>query len=310
MRLSWIDWHRAHGENVSLTCRHFHVARSTLYRWLERYNRHNLATLEARSHRPKQMRSPTWTPEQVQAVLGIREQYPRWGKAKLALLLNTSGIEISESMVGRILTGARHRGLLREGRRCLYAQKRRAARPYAIRKPKEYAALHPGDLVQIDTLDVSYESATHFKHFTLVDVVSRYSLLEIRKSATAAMAASSLTDMLSRCPFPVKAIQVDGGSEFMAEFERTCQERGIHLFQLPPRSPKLNGKVERSQRTHTEEFYQCCTALPTVDDIAPALRRWEHIYNHIRPHQALGYLTPAAFLNHHPQIHHRPRSSQ
>jgi len=49
---------------------------------------------------------------------------------------------------------------------------------------------------------------------------------------------------------------VDGGSEFAADFEQACQQCGLRLFVLPPRSPKLNGAVERAQRTHTEEFYQ------------------------------------------------------
>lgn len=296
MRLSWIDWHRGHGENVSLTCRHFHISRSTLYRWLKRYNGHNLATLEARSRRPINVRRPTWDREQVQAVLKKREEYPRWGKAKLTVLLHEDGLKISESMVGRILTRSRRLGSLHEGRRQFTVRHIRPPRPHAVRKPKEYTPLQPGDLVQVDTLDVSYRTGTRFKHFSLVDVVSRYSLVEIRRSATAAMAADSLRAMIERSPFPIRAIQVDGGSEFMAEFEQTCQDRGILLFQLPPRSPKLNGHVERSQRTHTEEFYECCDALPTVADIAPQLSHWEHVYNHIRPHQALHYKTPAAFL--------------
>ncbi len=48
---------------------------------------------------------------------------------------------------------------------------------------------------------------------------------------------------------------MDGASEFKADFEEACQERGIRLFVLPPRSPKLNGHGERAQRTHQEEFY-------------------------------------------------------
>ena len=48
-------------------------------------------------------------------------------------------------------------------------------------------------------------------------------------------------------PFPVKAIQVDGGAEFEAIFEAECQRRDIKVFVLPPRSPKLNGGVERVQ---------------------------------------------------------------
>jgi putative transposase len=38
-------------------------------------------------------------------------------------------------------------------------------------------------------------------------------------------------------PFPVKVIQVDGGSEFMAEFETAYQAKGVALCVLPPRSP-------------------------------------------------------------------------
>jgi transposase InsO family protein len=46
----------------------------------------------------------------------------------------------------------------------------------------------------------------------------------------------------------------------MAEFEAACQAKGIPLFVLPPRSPKLNGCVERAQRTHTEEFWEVVDA--------------------------------------------------
>jgi len=51
-------------------------------------------------------------------------------------------------------------------------------------------------------------------------------------------------------------MMVDGGSEFYLHFEEECQRRKIRLFVLPPKSPKLNGCVERARRTHTEEFYE------------------------------------------------------
>ncbi len=65
-----------------------------------------------------------------------------------------------------------------------------------------------------------------------------------------------LDELQGRLPFRVKAIQVDGGAEFEAQFEVECQRRDIKLFILPPRSPELNGYVERAHRTHTEEFYE------------------------------------------------------
>jgi putative transposase len=99
-----------------------------------------------------------------------------------------------------------------------------------------------------------------------------------------------------RMPFPVKAIQVDGGSEFQAEFEQACAQQGIRLFVLPPHSPKLNGHVERAQRTHKEEFYAYYEGALDLGSLNKALRRWERVYNTVRPHQSLGRRTPARYL--------------
>ncbi|HLA80883.1 MAG TPA: integrase core domain-containing protein, partial [Thermoleophilia bacterium] len=101
----------------------------------------------------------------------------------------------------------------------------------------------------------------------------------------------------TRMPFRVTAIQVDNGSDFMAEFEETCQARDLKLFVLPPRSPKLNGHVERAQRTHTEEHWELSSGDTDVESMRQELRDWETVYNTVRPHQALGYLTPNAFVD-------------
>ena len=107
--------------------------------------------------------------------------------------------------------------------------------------------------------------------------------------------------LLKRMPFPIRAIQVDGGSEFQDAFEEECRKRDIKLFVLPPRSPKLNGHVERAQRTHTEEFYEVTDASFELLKLNQALLEWEKVYNTIRPHQALGYLTPQEFLGRYQQ---------
>ena len=99
-------------------------------------------------------------------------------------------------------------------------------------------------------------------------------------------------------PFVVKAIQVDGRAEFEAIFEEECQRRGIKMFVLPPRSPKLNGAVERAHRTHTEEFYEVTESSFDLAELRGELLEWEQVYNTVRPHQALGYLTPLKFLEH------------
>jgi len=298
-----MDYYEAHRRNVSLTCRHFGISRQTFYRWKRRYNPRELTSLESRSHRPRRLRQPTWSHELALAVLHLREQYPRWGKDKLVVLLRQEGWQISTSMVGRILRHLKDRGVLREPlRTTISVRKRLWRRPYAIRKPKEYQVKEPGDLVQVDTLDVRPLPGVVLKHFTARDVVSRWDVVEAHTRATATTASGFLDTLKARLPFPLKALQVDGGSEFQAAFEEECQERGIRLFVLPPRSPKLNGHVERAHRTHTEEFYEVYDFPLEVAPLNRELQAWERVYNTVRPHQALGYLTPHQFLT---QWHHQ-----
>ncbi|MFQ5932469.1 MAG: helix-turn-helix domain-containing protein, partial [Nitrospiraceae bacterium] len=154
-RLKWMDYYAAHGGNARRTCRHFDISPQTFYRWWRRYRRHDLTTLEGRSRAPRRRRQPTWSPALAAAVRQLRREYPRWGKDKLGVLLRRAGWPVSTSMVGRILTRLHQQGQLVEPpRRAVSARKARAWRPYAIRKPKDYAVTRPGDLVEVDTLDV------------------------------------------------------------------------------------------------------------------------------------------------------------
>jgi hypothetical protein len=81
----------------------------------------------------------------------------------------------------------------------------------------------------------------------------------------------------------------------MAEFEEVCQALGLRLFVLPPRSPKLNGHVERMQRTFREEFYT--RPLPSkIPELQRELDAYLDHYNRRRPHRALGGLAPLEYL--------------
>ena len=245
-----MDYYAGHRRNASLTCRYFGISRQTFYRWRRRYDPRQLVTLADRGHRPRRVRQPTWSLALLQAVQALREERPRWGKDKLAPLLWAQGWTVSVSMVGRILAHLHHTGQLREPAcHAVSAHKRRLLRPYAVRKPKEYSPTLPGDLVQVDTVDLRPLPGVILKQFTAIDVVSRWSVVAVRTRATATTATQFLDDLSARYPYALHALQVDGGSEFMADFEAACQQRGLRLFVLPPRSPKLNGCVERANRT-------------------------------------------------------------
>lgn len=164
-------------------------------------------------------------------------------------------------------------------------------RPYAVRKPREYRAREPGDIVQVDTPDIRPLPGVVLKHFTARDVVSRWDVLQVHTRATSTLAAQFLDSMRQRFPFPIKAIQVDGGSEFQAGLESACQDHGI--------------KSSYCRRAHPSSMVvwrEVSEPIPLYDgevEMVPLNRillGWERVYDTIRPHHSLDGFTPAEYL--------------
>jgi putative transposase len=109
VRLAGVDFYRR-CDNVAHTCRQFGISRQTFYGWQRRYDRYDLTSLEKHSHRPRQCRQPAGAFSLEEKVLGLRLQFPRWGKGKLAVLLRRQKVAISDSMVGLILTRLQQQG--------------------------------------------------------------------------------------------------------------------------------------------------------------------------------------------------------
>ena len=66
---------------------------------------------------------------------------------------------------------------------------------------------------------------------------------------------------------------------------------GMKHVYIKLRSPQLNGKVERSHRTDSTEFYQLLTYSDDVD-LNEKLSNWEQFYNYYRPHGAFNGKAP------------------
>jgi len=96
-KLKWFDYYNSHGHNARLTCRHFDISPQTFYHWKRRYNPRHIESLQERSRRPKHLRQPTCSATLVEAVLKLREEYLRWGKDKLTVLLRDEGFDCSVS---------------------------------------------------------------------------------------------------------------------------------------------------------------------------------------------------------------------
>ena len=92
----------------------------------------------------------------------------------------------------------------------------------------------------------------------------------------------------------VQVIQTDNGSEFGSSFHYHVLDKGVGHHYIKPRTPRLNGKVERSHRIDAEEFYRLLDGA-VIDDAKVfnnKLQEWEDYYNYHRPHGGLEGQTP------------------
>jgi transposase InsO family protein len=234
------------------------------------------------------------------AVERLRLDNPMWGRAKIGPLVRAEGFQASDATAGRIIAHLVERGVVQKVpalRKRSHARRWTPKRRFAVRLPKHLKAIEPGHVVQLDTVFITLEPGKSIKHFTAYDPAAKWTVGQAFNRATAKAAARFLDKVVRDMPVAPKAIQVDGGSEFMAEFEEACQNKGIRLFVLPPRSPKLNGAVERCNGAWRYEFYETYDLPKTVETLNPILDSFQHLYNHHRPHGALAGLTPKQYLD-------------
>lgn len=291
-RLSVVKWYEQHDCNARLTARHFGRSPDTICRWVRSYRRRGPSGLEIGSRRPRNVRQPQTPPQVTQRILELREENPGCGREKLHRLLLTEGITISPKSIDRVIARLKARGILREPR-CL----RKSPKPHLrrLRRPHDLSIAEPGALVQMDSKHVQLPDGKTVFQFGAIDCFTRKRVVGLAPNLTSQEGARFLRKAISGFPFPVQAIQSDGGSEFLGEFTKTVAELRLTHYFNRPYYPQGNGRIERSFRTDDDEFYHVYDLPADFGGLETALLAWNRRYESWRLHQALGYLTPDQF---------------
>jgi len=290
-RLKMLDWHRAHGQNGSLTGRHFGIQRRILRDWLRRHKLLGAIGLNDKSRRPKRVRKPIISRELESKVIEIRKRYPSWGKYKIhAYLKKISILNISASTVGRVM---KRRGLIDKRK----SKKRsNAARSPKKRYPRDLLVKEAGDFIQIDTKVTTGIGGQRIYQWTAIDVLTKTRILSASTKLSSRQGRVFLKICEQEFQFQIKAIQTDNGKEFQDEFKKYLEAKNIPHYFIEPHSPKQNSYVERSHRTDDDDFYSKGNLFLSLKNFLPRLKKWQEEYNTVRPHQSLNYLTPHEYF--------------
>lgn len=147
----------------------------------------------------------------------------------------------------------------------------------------------PGDRVQIDVTKIGPKCY----QFTAIDDCTRFRALRLYPNKKAESTVNFLGHILDTFLFPVHRIQTDWGTEFFNDkFQEELMDHFIKFRPIKPRSPHLNGKVERSQLTDKAEFYSTIPRKERTLELADKLLEWQNFYNYKRPHASLNGMTP------------------
>ena len=275
--------------NVAMTCRYYGISRQVYYRWKRRYEEQGVDGLRDLSRRPHHQ------PQRHPRRRGGQDHLPApelpLRPGKIAMYLKRyHDVEMSQSGVWRIL-------------KRLDISRLPASQRYKRldKRWKRYEKQLPGTRSRSTSSSLSHsrrgppasprKSTTSSRPSTTAPGCGCCGSIHRNNQKTA---IQFVDYVLEELPFPVQIIQTDNGSEFQSAFHYHVLDKGVGHRYIKPRTPRLNGKVERSHRIDAEEFYALLDGV-VIDDAKifnNKLQEWEDYYNYHRPHGGLDGQTP------------------
>lgn len=238
-------------------------------------------------------------------IVEARGDY-HWGKDKLITVIkNKYNIVVGASTINRHLN---NQGLIdvKISNRIKMAHKNKVEQKQKFRPPKEIKDYKPGALIEKDMKFIlkiggfvnfkKYKAKENFwNQHTVIDSFTRIRTLGLAEDGNSNTAVTVQEECVKRLPFAIACANTDNGSENEKDFASYLKEKDIIHFYSRSGTPTDNPRVERSHLTDEVEFYRHGNLCQTFTEQKKRLANWEYIYNYIRPHQALGNLTPMAF---------------
>ena len=272
----------------------FKMHRKTIYRWREKYDG-TAKSLKNKSRRPHSHPNQH-TEEEIKKIKDYKYKNKETGLVVLWVKLRKAGYTRSITSLYRVMQ-----------RLGIYNKTPSKKKEY---EPKPYQQMtYPGERVQIDVKYVPAKSLTKevkerdgkYYQYTAIDEYTRKRVLWASKEQSTSASTEFIKIIMKKFPFKIECIQTDNGFEFTNRlnwqgtkkktmFENKLKELGINHKLIKPKTPRHNGKVERSHRKDQERFYHN-RVFVNFEDFKEKLRHWMREYNNF-PMRPLNWMSP------------------
>ena len=289
---SVVKYSYKHG--VTKTAIKFKMHRKTIYRWREKYDG-TAQSLKNKSRRPHS-HPKQHTEKEIKLIKDYKSKNKETGLVVLWVKLRGAGYTRTITSLYRVMQ-----------RIGIYNKAPSKKKAY---EPKPYQQMtYPGERVQIDVKYVPKKSLTkevieqegRYYQYTAIDEYTRKRVLWASKEQSTSASTEFLEIIMKKFPFKIECIQTDNGFEFTNRlnwqgtkkktmFENKLEELGIKHKLIKPKTPRHNGKVERSHRKDQERFYYN-KVFCSFEDFKNRLKYWEKVYNNF-PMKPLKWLSP------------------
>ena len=279
---------------VTRASRQYKVPRKTIYRWREKYDG-TIDSLRNKSRRPHSHPNQH-TESELKLIKDNKARNKETGLVVLWIKLRAKGYTRSITSLYRVMC-----------RMGIYKKTPSKKKEYV---PKPYEEMeYPGQRIQIDVKYVPKNCLTkelrereeEYFQYTAIDEYTRKRVLWASKEHSTYTSAQFIDVVIRKFGFKIECIQTDNGFEFTNRlnrhmtnketlFEKRLKELGIRHKLIRPRTPRHNGKVERSHIKDQERLYYKRVFL-SFEDFKEKLRHWEREYNNF-PMKPLGWKSP------------------
>ena len=259
-RLKILEFYDEYGERA--TVKAFGVKRNTIWVWKKRLkeSRNYLASLIPTSTTPKTQRRMTTDPKIILEIRKLREKYPGLGKEKIKPLLDAYCLKeglpsIEVSTIGKVIK--RNNFFFQKSGRMYHDPNSGWAHNKAKRVKRNRVKYAPKPdsvgYLEMDTI-LRFVDGIRYYFYCAVDVKGKFAFALPYKHLNSQNTVDFFKKVEYVFPFSIKTVQTDNGLEFLGDFEDYLKKRNIlHVF-IYPRCCRINGVVERFNRTIQENF--------------------------------------------------------
>lgn len=299
LKLEWIIFYHTVGkENARKTAQHFGINPKTFHKWNGRFTERNLLSLEEHSRAPEKTRVRDISFLQRERIRTLRKKHIRWGKMKLQERYSmVYGSYVSSWKIQKVIEEEHlyfdKATVKKQQRKRIQAHKKPKNRIHTLLKKQTVHYLW-----HVDTVIFTLSHGGYRYLLTAIDDVSKLAYARLYTTHSSKQAADFLKRLHYVTEGEIINLHHDNGSEFQKDFEHACKELSLPQWYSRARTPKDNAVLERFNRTIQEEFVEMIDI--DLEDIAAVNKRltdWLIEYNSIRPHQALDYKTPLAYID-------------